>query len=117
MSEIMISNEAMQFITMASKILKIDVLDCIIAEDKLVFIIRKGQLGIAIGNKAKNLEKLRNLFNKNIKFIESEKSELSKKYKTGIWVIADPPMAEVRDMVGYITHTPYNIKAILDIGY
>ena len=72
MSEIMISNEAMQFITMASKILKIDILDCMIVDDLLVFIVRKGQLGVAIGSKAKNLEKLRNLFNKNIKFVESD---------------------------------------------
>ena len=72
MSEIMISNDAIQYITMVSKILKIDVLDCMIKDEKLIFIVRKGQLGIAIGIKGKNLEKLRNLFNKNIKFVESD---------------------------------------------
>jgi len=55
---------------MASKITNTDILDCMIAEDKLIFIVRKGQLGAAIGIKAKNLEKLRNLFKKNIKFVE-----------------------------------------------
>ena len=70
MTDIMLSNENMQYINMASKITNTDILDCMIAEDKLIFIVRKGQLGAAIGIKAKNLEKLRNLFKKNIKFVE-----------------------------------------------
>ena len=70
MTDIMLSNENMQYINMAGKITKTDILDCMIAEDKLIFIVRKGQLGAAIGIKAKNLERLRNLFKKTIKFVE-----------------------------------------------
>ncbi len=70
MTDILLSNENMQYINMVSKITKADILDCVITEDKLIFIVHQGQLGIAIGAKAKNLEKLRNLFKKSIKFIE-----------------------------------------------
>jgi transcription termination/antitermination protein NusA len=70
MTDILLSNENMQYINMAVKITKADILDCVITEDKLIFIVHHGQLGIAIGSKAKNLEKLRNLFKKSIKFIE-----------------------------------------------
>jgi len=70
MTDILISNESMQYINMATKILKIDILDCIVTEDRLIFIVKKGNLGIAIGIKGKNLEKLRKLFKKNIKFVE-----------------------------------------------
>ena len=70
MTDIMISNEDMQYINMAGKVTKTDILDCMIINDKLIFIVKKGQLGAAIGIKAKNLEKLRGLFKKNIKFIE-----------------------------------------------
>jgi N utilization substance protein A len=73
MTDIMLSNENMQYINMVSKITKIDILDCMITDDKLVFIVSKGQLGAAIGIKAKNLEKLRNLFKKSIKFVEYDK--------------------------------------------
>jgi len=69
-NKLYLSNENMQYINMASNITKTDILDCMIAEDKLIFIVSKGQLGAAIGIKAKNLEKLRNLFKKNIKFVE-----------------------------------------------
>ncbi len=75
MTDILLSNENMQYINMASKITKTDVLDCIIAEDKLVFIIRKGQLGAAIGVKARNLEKLRNMFKKSIKLVEFDEDK------------------------------------------
>ena len=70
MTDILLSNESMQYINMAANILKIDVLDCIVSEDRLIFIVKKGHLGFAIGVKGKNLEKLRNIFKKNIKFVE-----------------------------------------------
>jgi len=70
MTDIMLSNELMQYINMANKVTKTDILDCITTEDKIIFIVRKGQLGAAIGIKAKNLEKLRVLFKKTIKFVE-----------------------------------------------
>ena len=70
MSDILFSNENMQYINMASKITKADIFDCVISEDKLIFIVRQGQLGLAIGAKAKNLERLRGLFKKSIKFVE-----------------------------------------------
>jgi len=70
MTDIMLSNEDMQCINMASKVTKTDILDCLSTEDKIIFIVRKGQLGAAIGIKAKNLEKLRGLFKKTIKFVE-----------------------------------------------
>lgn len=75
MTEIAFSNEIMQYINMAGNILKIDVIDCMVTEDKLIFIVKKGQLGIAIGSKAKNLEKLRRLFKKNIKFVEFDEDK------------------------------------------
>ena len=70
MTDILFSNETMQYIKMASNITRTDIIDCIVSEDKLIFIVRKGQLGVAIGAKAKNLEKLRKNFKKNVKFVE-----------------------------------------------
>ena len=75
MADIFFSNENMQYINMVSKTTKTDIIDCTISEDNLVFIVRKGQLGAAIGRKAKNLEKLRSLFKKNIKFVEFDEDK------------------------------------------
>ena len=75
MTEITLSNDAMQYINMASNLVKIDILDCMIADDKLIFIVKKGQLGAAIGIKANNLERLRRVFKKNIKFVEFDSNK------------------------------------------
>ena len=75
MSDIFLSNEDMQCINMASNITKTHILDCLSLDDRIIFIVQKGQLGAAIGIKARNLEKLRNLFKKTIKFVEFDPEE------------------------------------------
>lgn len=75
MTDIMLSNEDMQFINMASNVTKTHILDCINLEDRIIFIVQKGQLGAAIGIKAKNLERLRSLFKKVIKFVEFDENK------------------------------------------
>ncbi len=70
MSEIVLSNETVQCINLASKQTGAGIRDCIVEDDRVVFVVEKGQLGIAIGSKAKNLEKLRSLFKKSVKFVE-----------------------------------------------
>ncbi len=41
---------------------------------------------------------------------------LPEKYTTGIWIVADPTMAVDKDMVGYITHRPYKVTSVVDVG-
>jgi len=70
MSEITLSNETVQFMNMASSVTKARMLDCIIEDDVVTFVVEKGQLGLAIGSKAKNLERLRSLLKKTVRFVE-----------------------------------------------
>jgi N utilization substance protein A len=76
MAEIILSNETVQFINLASKYSGASIRDCIVEDDRVVFIVEKGQLGIAIGSKAKNLEKLRSLFKKSVKFVEFDEDKV-----------------------------------------
>jgi N utilization substance protein A len=129
MTDILLSNENMQYINMASKITKTDILDCVIEDDKLIFIVQQGQLGAAIGIKAKNLEKLRNVFKKTIKFVEySPKKEqfiinLCKPYKikkVSIEGEDDSPVAkievEVSDKSKIIGKGGKNIEVIRQLA-
>jgi N utilization substance protein A len=70
MADISLSTESMDFIRTATDICHVDILDCLVQDDKVVFVVRQGHLGAAIGKKAKNLERLRTLFKKSIKFVE-----------------------------------------------
>ena len=72
MTDIALTNEAMKCIRMGTQIIHVDIIDCMIDDDKVIFVVRRGQLGAAIGKNAKNLERLRNVFKKTIKFVEEE---------------------------------------------
>jgi N utilization substance protein A len=76
MAEITLSNETVQFISMATKYSGASIRDCIVEEDRVIFVVEKGHLGIAIGSKAKNLEKLRSLFKKSVKFVEFDEDKV-----------------------------------------
>jgi len=75
MVDILISKENMQYINMASKITRTTIIDCVVHNNKLTFIVERGQIRAAIGKNTKNLIKLRNLFKKNIKFVEYDKDK------------------------------------------
>jgi len=70
MTEITLSNETVQYINIAASVTKARIIDCLVEEDRVVFVVEKGQLGLAIGSKAKNLVKLRNLLKKTVKLVE-----------------------------------------------
>lgn len=41
---------------------------------------------------------------------------LPKKYSSGIWIVADPTMAIVKEKVGYVAHKPYQAVLVTDVG-
>ncbi|MCD6410821.1 MAG: NusA-like transcription termination signal-binding factor [Thermoplasmata archaeon] len=75
MREITLSDEEIRRIRVASDVTKVDILDCVEADDRIVFVVRKGLIGFALGKNARNLEILRNLFKKNIWFVEFDENE------------------------------------------
>jgi N utilization substance protein A len=75
MAEIILSNETVQYINLASKYTGASIKDCMVEDDRVVFIVEKGHLGIAIGSKAKNLERLRLLLKKSVKFVEFDEDK------------------------------------------
>ena len=104
MTDISLSTESMDFIRTASNICHVDILDCLVKDDKVIFVVRQGHLGAAIGKKAKNLERLRTLFKKSIKFVEynADKTQfirnLSKPYELKEIIFSgseDEPLARI----------------------
>lgn len=94
MAEVTLSMEAMQIIATAEDVilkqarkqilrekesgesgaaagpLKINIVDMVEEEDKITFVVDKGQLGLALGKGARNLQTLKNVFNKEVKVLE-----------------------------------------------
>ena len=50
--------------------LKISIIDLVEEEDKITFVVEKGQLGLALGKGARNLQTLKSVLNKEVKVLE-----------------------------------------------
>ncbi len=70
MTNITLDQNTIRYISVFEKITKTRVRDCIETVDKLVFIVARGQIGAAIGEKGKNVKRLHEMFNKNLDVIE-----------------------------------------------
>ncbi len=70
MVDMKLTEETLRYISLFEGVTKTHVKDCIETDDKLVFIVDKGQLGMAIGKAGETLRRLREMMKKNIDIIE-----------------------------------------------
>lgn len=70
MSKIIYDTTAMQVIARFSKITRAKVKDCVISENKVLFIVEPGEIGKALGPKGKNVKRLSLEFKRKIKVVE-----------------------------------------------
>jgi len=52
------------------KVPQVNLRDCVEEENRIIFVVEKGQLGLVLGKKANNLDVLKKEFKKDIKIIE-----------------------------------------------
>jgi|GEM_PF-742886 len=55
----------------------VDLRDCFIVNDHIIFVTEAGKAGLAIGKEGKNIQSLRHAFNKDIKIMEHSEDPLS----------------------------------------
>ncbi|MDI6917623.1 MAG: NusA-like transcription termination signal-binding factor [Thermoplasmatales archaeon] len=60
----------MRYITLFEGLTRASVKDCLELEEKIIFVVTKGHLGLAIGKNSVNLKKLKFVLKKNIDIIE-----------------------------------------------
>lgn len=70
MTDLDLSMETIGLINEAEKRLRARIKDAVDEGDRIVFITEKGHLGQALGKEAKNLEMMRQLLKKDVKFVE-----------------------------------------------
>jgi transcription termination/antitermination protein NusA len=85
MGELTIGHEEIQLIqavtdaigqwTRAQGAPPLNILDCYIEEDRLTFIVEKGHLGLALGKEARNLQRLKGMLKKEVKFLEFDEDQ------------------------------------------
>jgi len=74
--EIVLDDSSLKLISLFETVTRAQVRDCVPAEDRVVFIVSRGQAGAAIGERGDNIRRLREILHKNVEIIEwSEKPE------------------------------------------
>ncbi len=68
--KIKLNSETLKHINLFQTITKASVKDCVINLDKLLFIVNKGQAGLAIGRNGSNIKNLQRLMKKKIEILE-----------------------------------------------
>jgi N utilization substance protein A len=70
LTDLNLSMETIGLITEAEKRLRARIKDAVDEGERIVFITEKGHLGQALGKEAKNLQMMRDLLKKDVKFVE-----------------------------------------------
>src|SRR6059036_3929065 len=100
MAEIVFDEQTIKYVALFQDLTLTTVVDCVDAGDKLIFVVKEGDIGKAIGKKGENIAKLKRLINKDIHVVEH--SGEPDKYVANVFRNSDDksvsiePLGEVR---------------------
>ena len=67
--------EELEYMNVIEKMTKARVKDCVLNEGELIIIIEEGNMGLAIGRKGENAERVREAIGKKVSFIEFSENQ------------------------------------------
>ncbi len=70
MAEVTFDEQTIKYVALFQDLTRTTVVDCVDAQDRLIFVVKEGDMGKAIGKKGENVAKLKRLFNKDIHVVE-----------------------------------------------
>ncbi|ADC64928.1 NusA family KH domain protein [Ferroglobus placidus DSM 10642] len=68
--EVKLTTESIRIMTLFESLTGANVKDCLIYDDKVVLVVRKGDMGLAIGKGGINVEKAKEIIGKKIEIVE-----------------------------------------------
>ena len=105
-SDIVLNEDTLRHIALFSAITKASPIDCMDADDKLVFVVEKGQGNIAVGKKGEHVIKLKEKTGKNIQVVEY--SEDPEQFVKNVFHIYGPQKVVIEQR-GNITHATITV--------
>jgi N utilization substance protein A len=70
MAEIVFDEQTIRYVALFQDLTRTTVVDCVDAGDKLIFVVKEGDIGKAIGKKGEHITKAKRLMNKEIHVVE-----------------------------------------------
>src|SRR3990172_12478171 len=70
MAEVTFDEQTIRYVALFQDLTRTTVVDCVDAADRLIFVVKEGEIGKAIGKKGEHVAKLKRLMNKDIHVVE-----------------------------------------------
>ena len=70
MGEIRLTAESIQYIALFENMTRAQILDCIPEEERLVYVVKQGDMGLAIGKNGENINRVKKTLDKSIELVE-----------------------------------------------
>lgn len=106
-ADIVLTEETLRYISLFESITKTNVIDCMDADDKLVFVVEAGQGNTAVGKKGEHVIKLKDKTGKNIQVVEY--SDDPEQFVKNVFHIYEPQKVEIEQR-GNVTHATITVN-------
>lgn len=70
MGEIRLTAESIQYIALFENMTRAKILDCIPEDERLVYVVKQGDMGLAIGRNGENINRVKKVLDKPIELVE-----------------------------------------------
>ena len=108
MAEVTFDETTIRYVGLFQDLTRATVVDCVDAQDRLIFVVKQGDIGKAIGKKGENVAKLKRLFNKEIHIVEF--SEDAKTFVSNVFRNYEVKKVDIEQR-GDVTHATVTVEA------
>jgi N utilization substance protein A len=106
MGSITLDGDSLRLMNLFETVTQVSAKDCIETEEKIVFIVGRGQLGKAIGKEGKNINHIKKLLNKDVHLIEH--SDSPEEFIRNVFSYYDVKKVEIENR-GNIVHATVTV--------
>lgn len=108
MVEVTFDERTMTFVALFQDVTRTTVVDCIDATDRLIFVVKEGDIGKAIGKKGEHVAKLKRIMNKDIHIVEY--AEAPEQFVANVFRNYDVKGVQIEQR-GDVTHATVTVDA------
>jgi N utilization substance protein A len=106
MAEVTFDEQTMRYVGLFQDTTRTTVVDCIDAGDRLIFVVKEGDIGKAIGKGGEHVAKLKRLMNKDIHVVEY--SDVPEKFIANVFRNYDVRKVDI-ELRGDVTHATVTV--------
>ena len=110
MGQVVFNEDTLRYVNLFQNVTRCIVVDCIEADDKIIFVVAKGEASRAIGRKGETVAKVRQLLKRDIQVVEfSDKPE---EFVANVFHAYNVKKVEIEDREG-VTHATVTVETTL----